>query len=101
MGIDIKLLDCNGQILESVGDPKNLLHKLLPPSDPGSDSILAKIDWYGDTYFNYLQITQFLVEWGQLALRAQTPEDQLLVAGIRSLALRCQKDRDLLRFIGD
>lgn len=101
MGLDIKLLDCNGEVLESIGDPKNFLHKLLPPADPDSDCLLAKIDWYGDTYFNYLQMKQFLVEWGQLARRAQTAEEQALVSGIRGLAMSCQADRDLLRFIGD
>jgi hypothetical protein len=79
----------------------NFLHKLLPSANPDSDCLLAKIDWYGDTYFNYLQMKQFIVGWSQLARRAQTPEEQALVSGIRGLAMRCETDRDLLRFIGD
>ena len=101
MGLHIKLIDCNGEVLESIGDPRNLLHKLLPPADEDSDCILDKIDWYGDTYFNYLQMKRFLAEWEQLAHRAQAPEEQALGVGVRTLAMRCQKDRSLLRFIGD
>ena len=61
MGLDIVLTDFNGESLESVGDPKNFLHRLLPPGDEASESVLAKIDWYGDTYFNYIQIKWFLL----------------------------------------
>jgi hypothetical protein len=101
MGLGIALVDCNGQILDRVGDPRNFLHRLLPPADEESESLVAKIDWYGDTYFNYLQMKRFLVEWDWLATRARTPEEQALIAAVRNLAVRCQKDRDILRFIGD
>jgi hypothetical protein len=49
MGLNIVLTDCNGELIESIDDPKNFLHKLLPPADEASESVLAKIDWYGDT----------------------------------------------------
>jgi len=62
MGLDITLLDCNGKTLETVGDPHNYLHKLLPTADEDSDSLLSKVDWYGDTQFNYLQMKKFLEE---------------------------------------
>jgi hypothetical protein len=101
MGLGIVLTDCNGKFLERVDDPKNFLHKLLPPGDEASESVLAKIDWYGDTYFNYLQIKRFLEEWDQLGHRAKTPEENELVDGVRRLATRCREDRSLLRFIGD
>jgi hypothetical protein len=77
------------------------VHKLLPPADEASESVLAKIDWYGDTYFNYLQIKRFLEEWDQLEQRAETSEEKALIVGVRQLAVRCQDDRNLLRFIGD
>jgi hypothetical protein len=60
------LTDYSGKIFERIDDPKNLLDRLLPPCDDRSGSVLAKIDWYGDTYFNYLQIKRFLEEWNQL-----------------------------------
>lgn len=61
--MNVVLTDCNGELIESINDPKNFLHKLLPPADEASDSVLAKIDWYGDTHFNYLPIKLFLEEW--------------------------------------
>ena len=101
MGLDIVLTDCNGEPMESIGDPKNFLHKVLPPADEAPDSVLAKIDWYGDTYFNYLQIKRFLEEWDQLEQRAESSEEKALIVAVRRLAVRCQNDRGLLRFIGD
>jgi hypothetical protein len=101
MGLNIVLTDCNGKVLERIDDPKNLLHKLLPPADEASESVLAKIDWYGDTYFNYLQAKRFLEEWDQLKQRAESLEEKTLIVSVRQLAVRCQNDRDLLRFIGD
>ena len=67
MGLNIVLTDCNGEFVERIDDPKNLLHELLPPADEESESVLAKIDWYGDTYFNHLQIGRFPREWDQLS----------------------------------
>jgi hypothetical protein len=101
MGLNIVLTDCNGEPMESIDDPKNFLHKLLPPADEASDSVLAKIDWYGDTYLNYLQIKRFLEEWDQLEQRAESSEEKALIVALRRLAVRCQNDRGLLRFIGD
>jgi len=101
MGLNIVVTDYTGETFEKIDDPKNILHRLLPPSDEESASLLAKIDWYGDTYFNYLQMRRFLGEWDQLEQRAQTPEENELVEGVRRLAERCQQDRSLLRFIGD
>ena len=101
MGLSIVLTDCNGELIELINDPKNFLHTLLPPANEASDSVLAKIDWYGDTYFNYLQIKGFLEEWDQLEQRAESSEEKALIVALRRLAVRCQNDRALLRFIGD
>jgi len=101
MGLGIVLKDCNGESLERTDDPKNFLHKLLPPADEASDSVLAKIDWYGDTYFNYLQIARFLAELDQIRRLAETPEENELIDEIRHLANRCRDERGLLGFIGD
>jgi len=104
MGLGIVLMDFLGEILDRVDDTGNFLHRALPPADDESESTLAKIDWYGDTYFNYLQMKRFLAEWhqlAQLAQLAQTPDEQALVAAVNGLAHRCQRDRGLLRFIGD
>jgi len=101
MGLSVELTDCNGKILDRVEDPKNFLHRALPSMSEGTQSILAKVDWYGDTYFNYLQIRQFLEEWNVLTRSALTEEEKKLVENIKRLALTCQSDRGMLRFIGD
>lgn len=101
MGLSVILTDCNGELIDRFDDSKNILHKLLPASSEKSDAALAKIDWYGDTYFNYLQMTRFLEEWDQLERRAESSEEKAVVTGVRKLAVRCHKDRGLLRFIGD
>ncbi len=101
MGLSIVLTDYSGHIFDRVDDTKNLLHKLLPLSDETSKSLLPKIDWYGDTYFNYLQMKHFLEEWDELRHRAETEEELSLIEAVRGLALRSQSDRTVLRFIGD
>ena len=101
MGLDIVEVDFSGKALESIADPRNLLHKLLPPTDEQSEALLTQIDWYGDTYFNDIQLKRFLAEWDELGQRAQAPEEKELVDGVRRIAERCQRDRSLLRFIGD
>lgn len=100
MGLSIVQTDCNGKFLETVHDPHNFLHRLLIPDD-ATDNVLAKIDWYGDTYFNYLQIPRFLEEWNQLEKRAKSSEEKALIDDVRRLAVKAYTDRGLLRFVGD
>jgi hypothetical protein len=101
MGLAVVLVDCNGKVIETVADPKNFLHRLLPTGDEQSKDVMDKIDWYGDTYFNYLQMAQFLLEWNRLLRKAKSPEEEGLVRTIEKLAVRCQSERDLLGFVGD
>jgi hypothetical protein len=101
MGLGIALIDFKCEVLDRVDDPRNFLHRLLPPADEDSAELLAKIDWFGDTYFNYLQMKNFLGEWDRLGRSARTPEEETLLEQVRCLAVRCQLDREILRFIGD
>jgi len=101
MGLSVAVSALDGTILEQVHDPPNVLHRLLPPGDDRNASVLSKIDWYGDTYFNYLQLPGFLVEWEALSLRATGPEEREFMEAVRALAYRCIDKRYLLRFIGD
>ena len=101
MGLVVVRLDCNGGKVDTVADPDNFLHRLLPPMDEDSDNLLAKVDWYGDTYFNYLQMKKFISEWDRLAQRAQSLHEGEMITRVRALAVRCHIDRGLLRFIGD
>jgi hypothetical protein len=100
VGLAIRLVNFKGDTLGEAGDPKNYLHRLLPREE-NVHTFLAAIDWYGDTYFNYLQIGQFLKEWDEMAKGARLPEEKALIAEVRELAVRCESERELLRFIGD
>lgn len=101
MGLAIRLQNERGEPLESIFDPKNLLHHLLEPHQ-GDGSLLGQIDWYGDTVFNRIQMPLFLTEWRELARNAQTVEAGELVDGIRILAERCEESVHFyLKFIGD
>jgi hypothetical protein len=100
MGLTVVWTDCNGKFLETVHDPHNFLHRVLIPDD-ATDSVLAKIDWYGDTYFNYLQIPRFLEEWNQLERHVESAEEKALIDDVRRLAVKAQADGGLLRFVGD
>jgi hypothetical protein len=101
MGLGIALIDFKCEVLDRVDDPHNSLHRLLPPADEESPELLARIDWFGDTYFNYLQMKNFLDEWDRLGGSARSPEEETLLEQVRRLAVRCQIDREILRFIGD
>jgi hypothetical protein len=90
MGLGIAVVTFTGEIVDRVDDPRNFPHRLLPPADEDSDQLLAKVDWYGDTYFNYLQMKRFLREWDEMGKRARTTEEQTLIAVVRKFAVRCQ-----------
>jgi len=102
MGLDIELQDENGEMLESVSDPKNSLKWLLPPNDDHTYPMLASIDPYGDTVFNGLQMVMFLPEWAKASARTTEPEALTVAAKVEKLACRCQSEVHLyLKFIGD
>jgi hypothetical protein len=101
MGFDVNLEDERGEILATISDPKNLLHRLLERAME-EEPRLAEIDWYGNTTFNRPQIPRFLSEWNAVARRARTTEDEAMVAEIKELAARCGGGVHLyLKFIGD
>jgi hypothetical protein len=101
MGFDINLERENGEVLASIEDPTNILHRLLERCS-GDDSHLVEIDWYGDTTFNRLQIPRFLVEWETLSQHSKSPDEAKLLADVRTLAERCADGVHLyLKFVGD
>ena len=89
MGLDINLESERGELIDSVGDPHNFLHKLLPLPGEQSDSMMGSIDWYGNTSFNHLQMRRFFTEWDQLVGRAQIVEVKDFLSQVRELAVRC------------
>jgi hypothetical protein len=101
MGFDINLEKEHGEVLATIEDPTNLLHRLLERS-LADEPHLAEIDWNGDTTFNRLQIPRFLAEWKALAEHSESPEEAKLVAEIKQLAERCGSGVHLyLKFVGD
>jgi hypothetical protein len=102
MGIYVALKNETGQELASVADANSLLHRLLPEPYTDSISALGGIDWYGNTVFNRGQMKRFIDEWDVLAAGTSDPEQKSLLASVRTLAIRCQRDFHLyLWFIGD
>jgi hypothetical protein len=101
MGFDINLEKENGEILATVEDPKNLLHRLLERSQV-AEPLLAEIDWNGDTTFNRLQMSRFLSQWEELVRQSRSPEESKLVNEVKHLAERCESSVHLyLKFVGD
>jgi len=101
MGFDINLEKESGEVLATIADPKNILHRLLERC-VAEEPCLAEIDWNGDTVFNRLQIPRFLAEWQVLAKNSNSLEEDKLVSEIKTMAERCQGGVHLyLKFIGD
>ena len=102
MGITPVLQSESGERLESVEDPTNVLHRVLPDGNDPSFQCIKYIDWYGDTVFNYLQAPQFLAEWQSLESKKGDPEAVRVIDGIRRLAERLSQERHVyLKFYGD
>jgi hypothetical protein len=101
MGFDINLEKENGEVLANIGDPKNILHRLLERCQ-AEEPHLAEIDWNGDTTFNRLQMPRFLAEWELVSKNGETQEEASLIAAVKDLAERCADGVHLyLKFIGD
>ena len=101
MGLTVVLETENGVAVEHVGDPTNILHRVLPRLSSDSHC-LGYIDWYGDTVFNRVQMDRFLHEWRGLRLTMKSPQERELFDAIEGLALRCQREPHwYLKFYGD
>lgn len=102
MGLDVRLVNDFRATLDTVEDPKNLLHRLLPDETDETFVHANAIDWYGTTTFNYLQVPRFLQEWSRLEATASDPETRILLAAIRRLADQVSDtNRVYLVFRGD
>jgi hypothetical protein len=102
MGFDIRLEDEHGQKVEEVGDPTNLLQRLLPSPKDETFSCLRFIDPYGDTVFNQIHIATFLAELERISVAATTDQERRLLESIRELAERCRSEPHLyVKFYGD
>jgi hypothetical protein len=95
MAWDVRLQDENGKPV--VPKDAGVEPKLIPLD--GQYRLLHYIDPYGDTYFNRLQMSDFLLDWD--SLHPDTGETNQWMF-VREMALRCKNEAHLyLRFIGD
>jgi hypothetical protein len=102
MGFLVALEGEDGTALGTIEDPTNVLHLVLPEVGDSRYQCLSRIDWYGNTVFNYLQAPQLLAEWRTLESRKRDPETQRVLDGIRKLAKRLGEERHVyLKFYGD
>jgi hypothetical protein len=65
--------------------------------------ILRRIDPYGDSIFNHLQIDLFLSEWDRAESFRRSEAERTIHNEIRELAMRCRREQEdvLLLFDGD
>jgi len=102
MGFDICLEDEHGKKVEEVGDPTNLLQRLLPSPNDETFSCLRFIDPYGDSVFNQFQIVTLIAELDRISIEATTNEERQLLERIRKLAERSRSEPHLyVKFYGD
>jgi len=102
MGLEIVLQDEHGRLLDSVVDPTNILHRLLPQSNDTDSRCLRYVDWYGDTLFNRQQVDDLLEELQVLLDNAREYPEKELLGRIMDFARRCKREPHLyLKFSGD
>lgn len=102
MGLKVRLEDEDGEELDILMDPHNLLHRLLPRPDDSTFICLRFVDWYGNTVFNRGQAATVLSELDRLRPTAKNDDERLLLDEIANFARRCADEPHLyLKFYGD
>ena len=88
--------------MDSVIDPTNILHDLLPRPESRDFSCLNRVDFYGDTVFNRAQMSDIEQEIQRLAKTVKSSEERAMLGQIAKLAVRGQETPHLyLKFYGD
>jgi hypothetical protein len=102
MGIVVVVEDERGKTIDSLADPTNILHSLLPAQDDVSFRCLNCVDWHGNTTFNRHQIRDVHQELKRLATGGRSVEELRLLRRIEALATQCDTETHLyLKFYGD
>ena len=102
MGLLIALQTGQGEKIDTVEDPRNLLHNLLPHGDrTGNSKYLKFIDWYGDTMFNYLQMDDFIREIEMIRAECRSHAESELVDRLISMGNKCRERRWYIYSYGD
>ncbi|GLI37285.1 hypothetical protein KI811_18400 [Geobacter hydrogenophilus] len=102
MGIDARIEDENGQCIEELGDPKELVVVLLPRYDDNTSNCMRFIDPYGDTTFNKPQMQILINELKQSIEKASNLEAKEHGKKLLEMAKKVSEDVHLyLKFYGD
>ena len=102
MGIDARIEDENGQSIEELGDPKDLVAVLLPRHDDNSSNCMRFIDPYGDTTFNRAQMPILINELKKSIENTSNPEAKEHGKKLLEMAKKISEEVHLyLKFYGD
>lgn len=104
MGVDCRVEDEDGGVLNGLPDSQSLMAFLLPPdhSAKGATVCLRFIDEYGDTTFNQLQIPVLLQELRGAVLRCTNLEARAHGEKLAALVATAEGEmHTYVKFIGD
>jgi hypothetical protein len=102
MGIKTVIVDEKGNRSLSVEDPTNILHRVLPSYDDPDFHYLNRIDWYGDTTFNRMQMKDVREEFEKVVKTVKAPEELSLLNKIMEFIANIEDEpHQYLKFIGD
>lgn len=102
MGLTIYLQDSKGNVFETITDESNLLHNILPASADSRFLTISRIDWYGDTIFNRMQMADVIQDLKRLDSVNFSPAEKDMVFEIISLAKTgIERPHFYLKFCGD
>jgi hypothetical protein len=100
MPIRVRLIRESGEQVESVTDLTGFIARCA--SEGQGWRLLRYVDEYGDTYFNKLQMADFLADWDAAEALIGSSEDASLWREVRRLASECQERTHLyLKLVGD
>lgn len=102
MGLEVVVEDENGTKIDSLEDPTNILHRVLPSRDESEFKYLNRIDWYGDTTFNRHQIADVRQELKRLENSRKNSDELDMIKQVDALASKSESEPHLyLKFYGD
>jgi hypothetical protein len=104
MGIDCRVEDEDGGVLNELPDSQSLVAFLLTPDNStiGQTLCLRFIDEYGDTTFNQLQISVLLLELNAAVLRCTNMEARAHGEKLAALIATAEGEvHTYVKFIGD
>jgi hypothetical protein len=100
MTMKVNVIDAGFNVLEEVELPDEFVSRLL--DEAGSGGLTRYIDEYGDTYFNSLQVRDFLAEIEAMRLPAANPVISSSLSELSRLArLAIERPHRFLVFEGD